>query len=148
VSDPSGIDCPTTCDAEFPSGTVVTLRAVRPQTWDISCVGETTECLLVLDDAAGVGAKNAPIPPAQIGVNVTVFGRGAVRGSEIKCGSTFGTLLDCEGSYNRGTTIVLEASPQARARFVGWSGSCSGKKRRCSLIVNAPKEVYATFRRR
>jgi hypothetical protein len=147
ASMPAGIDCPTTCDAEFPSGTVVTLRAVRPQTWDVSCVGETTECLLILDDTTGVGATDTPVPPtAQIGVNVTVFGRGAVRGGEIKCGSTFGTLLDCEGLYTRGTTIVLQATARGKARFVGWSGACTGKKRRCSLTVNAPRAVYATFR--
>jgi hypothetical protein len=145
VSVPPGIDCPTNCDAEFPSGTAVTLRANRASTWDVYCVGETTECLLILDDTTGVAATAGPEPrPQQLGVNVTVAGRGVVTGGTIKCGST---LLDCGGLYDRGTTIVLQATPRARARFVGWSGFCSGKKRRCTLIVNAPKTVSATFRR-
>lgn len=149
VSDPAGIDCPTTCEAEFPSETMITLRAERPQTWGVSCVGITRECVLFLDDAMDVSAEATPVPPqAPIAVDVTVSGRGAVRGGEIRCGSTFGALLDCDGLYPRGTTLVLRAVPQVRARFAGWGGSCAGTKLRCVLLVNAPKAVYAAFRRR
>jgi Divergent InlB B-repeat domain len=150
VSDPTGIDCPTKCEAEFPSGSVVTLRGGGPQRWGVACVGQTSECLLVLDDSTGVSARgfSPPPPPApRFGVTVTVFGRGAVHGRGIECGGAFGTLLDCENLFSRGTIIVLRAEPQRRARFVGWSGFCSGKKLRCALTVNAAKAVYATFRR-
>jgi hypothetical protein len=126
------------------------LRATRLPIWGIACVGQTSECVLVLDDSTGVSARSGPSPPppaARFGVNVTVFGRGAVRGVGIECGSDFGTLFDCTNLFRVGTTVVLLAEPQGRARFVGWSGFCSGKKRRCALKVNAAKAVYATFRR-
>jgi hypothetical protein len=149
VSDPPGIDCPTKCEAKFPSGSVVTLRVDRSSTWGVHCVGEASECVLVLDDSTGVSARGRGPQTGRpmFGVNVTVFGRGAVQGGQIECGSTFGSLLDCEGLYARGTRVTLRASPQRRARFAGWGGFCSGRKPRCVLTVNAAKAVYATFRR-
>jgi Divergent InlB B-repeat domain len=152
VSTPPGIDCPTKCDADFPSGATVTLRASRLQSWGVNCVGTASECVLVLDDSTGVSARGSgpppppPPPSAAYGVNVSVSGNGFVSGPQgIRCGGATGRLLDCESLYRRGSTLLLQAQPAKK--FARWGGFCRGKKPRCSLRVTAPKIVLAAFRR-
>ena len=149
TSDPPGIDCPPLCQAEFPSGTLVTLRGGSGR-WNGLCVGSTTSCLLILDNSDGTATGGPPPPPAPrlLGINVSVSGPGTVAavGGGIRCGAKQ-TLLDCAGSYGQGTIVVLRATPARRGRFVRWSGFCFGKKRTCTLRVTAPKDVQAFFRR-
>jgi hypothetical protein len=148
LSEPPGIDCPDACDAEFPSGTIVTLRASRAQTWEGTCVGVTTECVLFLDDTGDVDASSLTEPAsAKLALNVTVSGGGAVRGGEIRCGNVFGAQLDCDALYDRGAAVILRAVGRRRARFGGWFGACGGRKRTCSLVVTAPQAVSAAFGR-
>jgi hypothetical protein len=147
TSEPPGIDCPPTCQAEFPSGTVVTLRGGGSK-WNGLCVGSLPACVIILDnsDGVGTGGPPPPPPPRQLGVNVSVSGPGMVTGQGgIRCGRT--TLFDCEGLFAEGATIVLRAHPGRRGRFVFWRGFCAGKKKTCSLRVTAPKTVQALFRR-
>ena len=148
TSDPPGIDCPPTCEAEFPSGTLVTIRGDITK-WNGLCVGVARECAIILDNSDGTGTGGPPPPPApaQLGVNVSVSGPGTVSGAGgISCGRS--TLFDCEGLYAQGAKIVLRAKPGRRGQFVFWSGFCVGKKKMCTLRVTAPKTVQALFRRR
>lgn len=147
TSDPPGIDCPPTCQAEFPSGTLVTLRGDITK-WNGLCVGVARQCAIVLDNSDGTGTGGPPPPPAppQLGLNVAVSGPGTVTASGgIKCGRT--TLLDCQGLYPRGARVRLLAKPGRRGRFVFWSGFCFGKKKTCTVRVTGPKTVQALFRR-
>ena len=148
TSDPPGIDCPPTCQAEFPSGTLVTIRGDITK-WNGLCVGVARECAIILDNSDGTGTGGPPPPPAppRLGVNVSVSGPGMVSaGGGIHCGRT--TLFDCEGLYSQGATVTLKAKPGRRGNFVFWSGFCAGKKKTCTLRVTAPKTVQAVFRRR
>jgi List-Bact-rpt repeat protein len=144
TSDPPGIDCPPTCQAEFPSGTLVTLHGDITK-WNGLCVGVARECAIILDNSDGTGTGGPP-PPPQLGVNVSVSGPGMVtaRGG-IRCGRT--TLFDCQHLYPQGSTVVLRATPGRRGRFVFWSGFCTGRKRTCQVRVTAPKTIQALFRR-
>jgi hypothetical protein len=146
TSEPPGIDCPPTCQAEFPSGTVVTLRGGVSK-WNGLCIGSLGACVIILDNSDGVGTGGPPPPPSrQFGINVSVSGPGMVTGQGgIRCGRT--TLFDCEGLFAEGATVVLRASPGRRGRFVFWRGFCTGKRKTCSLRVTAPKTVQALFRR-
>jgi Divergent InlB B-repeat domain len=149
TSDPAGINCPPVCEAEFPTGTVITLTGDAKQ-WDGACVGVLNRCLIILDSTDGVGTGGPPPPPAprRLGVSVTVSGPGAVSGGAgtILCGAKQ-TRRECEGLYREGTTIFLKATPARGRRFARWSGFCLGKKRMCTLRVTAPKTVEAFFRR-
>jgi hypothetical protein len=147
TSDPPGIDCPPKCQAEFPSGTLVTLRGDITK-WNGLCVGVVRSCAIILDNSDGAGTGGPPPPPAppQLGVNVSVSGPGVVTSSGgIRCGRT--TIFDCQGLYGEGSTVVLHAKPGRRGRFVFWRGFCTGKKKTCTLRVTAPKTVQALFRR-
>ena len=146
-SDPPGIDCPPTCQAEFPSGTLVTITGDITK-WNGLCVGVARECSIILDNSDGTGTGGPPPPPApeRLGLNVAVSGPGTVLANGgIKCGQT--TLFDCEGLYPRGATVRLYAKPGRRGRFVFWGGFCFGKKKTCMVRVTGPKTVQALFRR-
>lgn len=154
-SEPPGIACPPTCLAAFESGTPATLSGSGVYSWEGACVGVGRSCAIVVDGPVDLAAREVaygpppppPPPPAPgFGINVSVSGRGIVFGGKIHCGGLHGTLLDCEGLFRRGSTVVLEAAPVGRSRFARWSGFCQGKKRRCSLRVTAPKIVTALFR--
>jgi Divergent InlB B-repeat domain len=148
---PPGINCPPTCEAMFPTGTLATLRGGGSYIWGGACVGFGPACALVIDASANVlAAELLPsIPgPSRVGVNVSVSGRGVVLGGRIRCGGARGTLLDCESFFAPGTSVDLQAIPPRGSRFARWGGFCRGMKPRCRLLVNAPKTVQALFRRR
>jgi hypothetical protein len=79
-----------------------------------------------------------PPPPSQHQLTVTVNGPGTVSGNGISCPGT------CTASYPTGTTVMLQASPDAGANFSGWSGDCSGTSG-CTLDMNADHSVNADF---
>ena len=57
----------------------------------------------------------------------------------INCGN------DCTESYDSGTGVTLTAEPEDDAEFAGWSGACTGTDETCTLTMNGPKSVTATF---
>ena len=74
-------------------------------------------------------------------VSKTGTGTGSVisNPSGIDCGS------DCIENYISGTEVVLSATPSTDSIFSGWSGSwCSGKKG-CTVLMDASKNITATF---
>jgi sugar lactone lactonase YvrE len=57
----------------------------------------------------------------------------------LSCGNT------CEVPFEDGQTIILTATAAADSLFVGWSGAgCSGTGQ-CTVLMNAPTTVTATF---
>jgi hypothetical protein len=155
VSVPAGIDCPQLCSASFASGTRVTLTLSAPARWvGGACVGDTLDCMIVVDETNAVTASVlAASPPPGFGVNVSVSGPGrvsggySIRSNQIRCGRAKGRLLDCEHFFDVFRTVTLRAVPRRDAHFARWRGFCSGKERRCTLRVTAPKTVLAAFRR-
>ena len=79
--------------------------------------------------------------PIQLSVSVEGNGSGTVTSSPpgINCGS------DCTEIYARGTGVTLTATPSGNASFAGWSGACTGTGTTCSLTMNGPRSVTATF---
>lgn len=47
--------------------------------------------------------------------------------------------------FKKGTSVTLGAVPAANSAFTGWSGSCSGSSRTCSVTMTADKTVTASF---
>jgi sugar lactone lactonase YvrE len=60
-------------------------------------------------------------------------------GSGIVCGH------DCQESYEPGTRVNVRASPDAGARFLGWSGACSGTSLETFVVMDNSKSCSATF---
>jgi len=78
-------------------------------------------------------------PPIQL--SVTVQGAGDVTSTPagINCGS------DCSETYDVVTGVTLTATPSGSAVFAGWSGACTGTATTCTLTMNGPKLVTASF---
>jgi hypothetical protein len=81
------------------------------------------------------------VEEAPIQLSVTVQGAGDVTSTPagISCGS------DCSETYDVVTGVTLTATPSGSAVFAGWSGACTGTSSTCTLTMNGPKLVTASF---
>ena len=87
------------------------------------------------EGAGGSGEE----PPVAFSVRVTVSGSGTVKISGTACTGT------CTETVPQGTTVKLSESRAKGFRFTGWSGSCSGRSSKCSLVADGDISVTATF---
>jgi hypothetical protein len=143
ASAPAGISCGSVCQANFATGSTVTLT-VSPHTgsafagWSGACTGTGT-CVVTMNNYQYVSATFN-----RTGYRLTVSksgtGSGPVSSSPagISCGSA------CSADFAPGTTVTLSASPGANSEFAGWSGACSGTST-CVLTLNADVGVTASF---
>jgi len=74
-------------------------------------------------------------------VNKTGSGSGTVTSNPagISCGT------DCSESYDQNTSVTLTAAAFSDARFIGWSGACSGTNTTCTVVMDQNKTVTAQF---
>ena len=143
VSGP-GIDCGSDCAERYEPGTVVTLTATPGADssfvhWEGACSGSMTTCTVTMDDATSVTARFTHRPVLE--VSKTGTGQGTVTSAPagISCGST------CSAAFDLGTQVTLTADPGAASTFSGWGGDCSGNAQTCTLTMDGPKSVTATF---
>lgn len=69
--------------------------------------------------------------------NISPLNSGLISGYGLSCGP------DCTESLKKGTYITLQASPAAR--FLGWSGDCSGSTEFCHIKMSRNMNATATF---
>jgi hypothetical protein len=140
--DTAAIDCGQTCNAYFPDGATVTLRATPDagstfSGWSGACSGTTGACSVRL--AADVDLS-ATFRKALVPVTVRKQGRGIVtsipRG--IACGGT------CTHRFTLGF-VRLTATPSHGFRFSHWSGACHGTKKTCRLNLRHASVLTAAF---
>ena len=143
TSSPAGIDCGGDCAEVHDTGTVVTLTAAPASGsifggWSGCDAVAGTQCTVVLTAARTVTAT------FQVPVRLTVTKAGTGSGwvtspAGISCGGICSQVLD------RGTALVLTATPDAGSTFAGWSGGgCSGTGP-CAVTLTTAATVTATF---
>ncbi len=145
TSSPAGINCGLTCEAEYEEGTAVTLTGAagantKPVTWGgCDSVDGENKCLVTMGAAREVTATFA-LEQHLLSVSTTGSGTGKVTSSPpgIDCGAT------CSASFDHGTVITLNATPDAGSEFSGWSGACTGAGT-CEVTMSAAKAVTANF---
>ncbi len=139
------IDCGLRCSAIVDHGTRVTFSAValgdnELAGWGGACAfaGSAPTCTVSITSATDVSA--AFVPPSESVLTVRRTGSGSVRSAPagIDCGAT------CAASYVDGTSVTLTATPSTGARFVRWTGACSGSGA-CVVSVDEDVEVGAEF---
>ncbi|MGC9394530.1 MAG: InlB B-repeat-containing protein, partial [Anaerolineae bacterium] len=145
TSDPAGIDCGTSCTADYPYGTVVTLTAVADGNsvfagWSGAGCSGTDACVVTLEDATTVEARFMALIQT-LSVVKTGSGTGSVASDPagIACGAT------CSAEFGYGETVTLTATPGANSGFAGWSGGgCSGDGD-CVVTVDDAITITAEF---
>lgn len=145
ASQPSGIDCGSTCQATFSPNTSVTLTAVPAQGqafsgWGGACAGAATSCTVVMAEARAVSATFEP-GGARTLVRASVTGSGRITSqpSGLDCPS------NCASAFSTSSTVAVTAVPSAGHAFAGWSGDCSGGAETCSLSLTQERSVIASF---
>ena len=144
TSSPPGINCGTTCAAQYNSGTKVTLTATPAEHsefkgWSGACTGAGT-CEVTMSEAKSVSAEFAPKPRFKLTVSDTGPGEGTVTSSPggIACGAS------CEAEYERSTVVTLVPVAAEHSEFKGWSGACTGTGT-CEVTMSEAKSVGAEF---
>jgi uncharacterized repeat protein (TIGR03803 family) len=107
TSSPGGIDCPTTCSANFAPGTPVTLTAAPASSWTFkgwggACSGTGT-CMVTMNTPQNVSATFSTTYTLSVSVVGASGGKVTSSPAGINCGST------CSASFNSGTPVTLAA---------------------------------------
>ncbi len=148
LSTPDGINCGTTCSADFDENTVVSLSAQAATGssftgWSGVCSG-TAKCVVTLSQARTVSATfdklPDPTPTFKLTVNKSGTGSGSVLSTPdgINCGTT------CSADFDENTVVSLSAQAATGSSFTGWSGVCSGTAK-CVVTLSQARTVSATF---
>lgn len=141
--------CRQSCSMSATAGGRIVLTAVPDegatfQGWSGACSG-TGACSLTVDSdlaVAGVFESVAPTPTFVLTIDLAGDGSGVVTSAPggVTCAAT-----DCSGTFERGTSVTLTATPDAESRFAGWDGAgCSGTAI-CELVLTAATTVTARF---
>ena len=145
TSNPSGINCGTTCAFTFAHGTSVTLSATPVAGfvfagWSGGGCSGTSTCTVALNADTTVTATF--VVARTLTVAKSGSGSGTVTSSPagISCGAT------CSAQFNDGTSVTLSAAAASGVQFTGWSGDCSGTGT-CMLTMSANHSVTAGFAR-
>jgi hypothetical protein len=144
TSNPTGINCGSTCAYQFVSGSSVTLTA-------------TPDASSTFSGWLGGAISTNPTVTVTMNLDTTVEsifnklytltvvkqgnGDGTVTSSPagINCGST------CSYQFVSGTNVTLTATPNSMSSFKSWSGDFSGNSTTVTITMNSNKTVYATF---
>ncbi|PHS17481.1 MAG: hypothetical protein COA86_09290 [Kangiella sp.] len=144
-SNPSGIDCGSSCIADFDQNTSISLTAIASSgyvfdRWTGACSGSNNCTVNMTADRSVAAVFNEESSTQNYNLSVVINGSGNVTSSPsgINCGA------DCSESYAENTQINLTASANSGWVFSSWSGSCSGQDT-CSVNMNANKSVTATY---
>jgi lysozyme len=148
VSDATGrLSCGdgASCDAIYDPSAMVTLTATADPgavllSWDGVCAGAGSSPTCV---ATIVSARKAT---ATFGYPVTVSRAGPGDGTVTSTPPGLSCPPVCSHAFRAGTTVSLEAVPDASSEFDSWSGACSGTiPTACSVFLDRPRAVTATF---
>lgn len=155
TSQPTGINCGSTCTADYDEGTSVTLTATPDTSSDSNfggwqgCASTTTTCTVAMDADKTVTATFTKAGEFALQVLKNGTGTGTVTSTstptqtnQINCGAT------CTVNFAENSVVTLKAVPDAASKAVvaGWSGGgCSGTQDTCNVLMNQAQQVTVTF---
>jgi hypothetical protein len=96
--------------------------------------------------SANGGAGSTASATLTVGPSLTVIKAGS-GGGTVSTDTGFLTWNGNTGSgiFAQNTSLNLSAAPDANSAFAGWSDACSGNSNACSIVMDSPKSVTATF---
>jgi uncharacterized repeat protein (TIGR02543 family) len=124
----------------FPCGTTVTIEAVSETCYDFEgwtgdLVSSENPAVVVADTDTNLTANFG-----QIEYGLNIFGSG---GSVLVDGSP--QSLPWSGTAICGSSVTLEALPEAHKEFAGWSGDLSGAENPVTIVMEEDLSVTASF---
>jgi hypothetical protein len=154
TSSPEGLNCTlregSVCQASFPLGSTVTLKATpEPLSsfagWLEGCESTSATCDVQLSESKTVQVRFVP-ERNTLTVQKAGDGTGRVTSGtppDIDCGEA------CVASYEGEVTFRLLATPDVGSSFVGWSENCVLVGSRCEVKIGGGQgaTVVATFSR-
>ncbi|MEN6334770.1 MAG: InlB B-repeat-containing protein, partial [Phycisphaerales bacterium] len=102
--------------------------------WSGDITSKSTSTSIVMNGNKTINADFAPIDGTPAAYTLTV---NAVNGTVARSPN--------QASYASGTTVSLQATPNAGYTFTGWSGDASGTTNPVTLTMNGSKTVTANF---
>jgi hypothetical protein len=146
TSDDALINCGDTCTEDYDEGTEITLTATGNEGtvfmgWSGSGCSGTNPCTLTMDNAKAVTAFFSLVTDYTLIVTKTGMGDGLITSDDgfLDCG------MECMRTYAKGTEVTITASADKRSVFTGWSGSGCASTEPCTVTMNSPQAVTATF---
>ena len=146
TSNPLGIECGVTCEAEFEEGKEVKLTGTPssgslPVTWEgCDSVNGSNECVVKMTAAKAVIATFNEVPKFALKVVKAGNGTGSLASSPagINCGT------ECEAKFEEGKSVTLTAAPATGSK-VAFTGCDTTSGNECVVKMTAAKTVTATF---
>ena len=136
------INCGSVCSHSYLAGTTVTLTATPGSnsafsSWNGCDSVQGNVCTVTMNSVRNVTATFV----ATYVLSVSKVGNGTVISSDgfINCGTA------CSHTYVTGTYVRLTASPAQGWAFVNWTGCDQMNGPLCTLQINSPRNVVATF---
>jgi hypothetical protein len=142
------INCGGACTVSVVAGTVVGLTANPAGDavfggWTGDCTGSNPSCSLTVNKSLSTTAAFTPVFTLSVGH----AGNGTVAGTPT---GAFNTSIACGGNCSAkfpvNTAVTLTATPTAPAKFVNWTGACSGSAPVCTVAITADTKVQANFK--
>ena len=81
----------------------------------------------------------SPTVNHQLKTTVAGSGEGIINAAGINCGN------DCSETYQKNTSVTLNATALNNSVFTGWNGDCSGQGTSCSLTMTKDMNITANF---
>jgi serine protease AprX len=154
VSIPPGIDCGSTCNANFADGTIITLTAEANtgslfSHWSGGCSGTDETCQLTITGDLTVTATFSLVNTQQNKLKVsrkkTKRGDGDILSEDGAIICTPDTK-QCSAIFNHGTFVTLNGQTSYPNTFLGWQPAdlCPGTDS-CTILMDGPKTVKGIF---
>ena len=152
-SDPTGIDCGTTCSHTYGGGSVVALTASTPSSgntfvgWGGDCSGTGT-CIVSMSTVRNVIATfNSVATSSKKTLYLYKLGTGSGAVTSDPAG------IDCppsgcsttSASFDSGAAVILTATHAQGSTFTGWSGGGSDRAVNSVVVNGAAKTVTLTL---
>ena len=145
TSVPAGVNCGSTCSANYTSGTQVTLTATPANGstftgWSGGGCSGTGNCILTLAASKSVTATFI-IPTHTLTITKAGAASGTIASSPgaIDCGG------NCSAAFPVNSQVILTPTPIGSSYLSGWtSGGCSGRET-CTVTMDTDKTITATF---
>jgi hypothetical protein len=143
TSAPMGINCSTSCSADFNQGTYITLTATPGNGatftgWEGPCSG-TGKCTVTMNAALSVKAAFTTSTSTTQTVSLNIKGSGRIYNS-----GSLSCTASCTTTFSVGSRVTLASTPASGWIFAGWNGLCGGTGS-CTFTVVPGLTINATF---